>query len=365
MADIVVQHALGAYPVHVLRGPATRIAAAVDAAAPTGRLVVVSDDTVAALYAGPLAEALRSTAGRDVRVVTFAAGEASKSLDTARTLWSALFDAPFDRGDVIVALGGGVTGDLAGFVAATAMRGVRFVQVPTTVLAMSDAAIGGKTGVNVPQGKNLVGAFHAPEAVVAWIDTLQTLSERERRSGLAEIIKSAWIEGPDAVDQVARDAAAMAGGDLDALERGVDIAARLKARIVTEDEREGGRRRLLNLGHTFGHAIETSTGYGTWTHGEAVAAGMVLAARASEAFGFADASFERQMRTIVEACGLPVEPPDLAIDEWLDPMLRDKKRSGDGVRLVLGRRAGEIFDQHVEYVHLRSWLARNRVAAPD
>lgn len=363
MADITVQHARGSYPIRLVRGAAQDVAEAVAAVAPTGRIVVVSDDRVAGLYGRALVDAFGSI--RDARLLTFAAGEASKSIDTASMLWAALFEGAFDRGDVIVALGGGVTGDLAGFVAATAMRGVRFVQVPTTVLAMSDAAIGGKTGVNMAAGKNLVGAFHAPLGVFAWIDTLATLDARERRSGMAEIVKSAWIDSADAVARVESDAAAMADGDLEALTRGVGIAASLKARVVTEDEREAGRRRVLNLGHTFGHAIESASGYGAWTHGEAVAAGMVLSARLSAELGLCGHEFESRMRSMLTRCGLPTEPPPLTLDAWTEPLFRDKKRQGDGVHFVVGRGAGEIFDQHVEYVHLRSWLARSCVASTD
>jgi 3-dehydroquinate synthase len=230
---------------------------------------------------------------------------------------------------------------------------------------MSDASIGGKTGVNIAAGKNLVGAFHAPEAVIAWTNTLTTLDERERRSGLAEIVKSAWIAGDGEVSAIEADARAMAAGDAEALSRGVELAARVKAEIVTADELEGGRRRVLNLGHTFGHAIEASTGYGTWTHGEAVSMGMVLAAQFSRELGLATGAFESRMTAMLEACGLPTRAPVMSSSAWLDPITRDKKRFGDGVRFVLGRGPGEIFDQHVEYVHLRSWLARIGVVAED
>ncbi len=349
------------YPVSFTHGDAKDVAAAIVESVPDGRIVVISDATVAALYQADLVAALQGME-RSARGLTFSAGEASKRIETVSSLWAQIFEDDIDRGDCIVALGGGVTGDLAGFVAATVMRGIRFVQVPTTMLAMSDAAIGGKTGVNLPAGKNLAGAFYQPEAVICWVSTLQTLSERELISGMAEVVKSALIDGDDAVETLQSVAADALKKDPIALEAAARIGAGLKARIVSEDVLERGLRSLLNLGHTFGHAIEHAGGYGVWTHGEAVAAGMVLAAEFSVEVGEADSSVVDMVRATNAALGLPVEPPPMSVDEWLEPMFRDKKRDGDQVKLILCAGPGRCFGRLTDWDELRGFFERRRSA---
>lgn len=351
----VVETRDGRCPIELVDGDAAALAARIVAFAPRGRIVLVSDDRVATLYGHQVASALFD-AGRDARTLSFPDGEASKSLETASALWSALFAEPFDRGDTVVALGGGVTGDLAGFVASTAMRGVRVLQVPTTVLAMCDAAIGGKTGINVAAGKNLVGTFHHPDAVLAWLPSLVSLDARELRSGLAEAVKSALIDGDASFDALEADGAALAARDPDALRRTIGMAARLKARIVTEDDREQGVRRLLNLGHTFGHAIEHASGYGAWTHGEAVAAGMVAALRFGTDHGLTSPDLVARVIALLETLELPTAPPALSVDAWIGPMARDKKRQGDHIRLVLCRAPGACIDHPVTLTALTEWL---------
>lgn len=351
----VVETRDGRCPIEAVEGDLAALAARIVAVAPRGRLIVVSDDTVGTLYGVALVSEL-TRLGHDARAVSFPAGEASKSIATAVALWTDLFSHPFDRGDSIIALGGGVTGDLAGFVASTAMRGVRVVQVPTSVLAMCDAAIGGKTGVNVDAGKNLVGTFHHPAAVLCWLPALASLDDREYRSGLAEAVKSALIDGAPSFDAIERDAEALARRDAEAIRRTVGMAAHLKARIVTEDDREQGVRRLLNLGHTFGHAIEHASGYGAWTHGEAVAAGMMAALRFGVDHGLTAPALLERLGRVLTALGLPTSPPALSVAEWVEPMSRDKKRQGEHIRLVLCRAAGACLDHPVTLTALTEWL---------
>lgn len=345
------------YPV-LFADDVEEVAAAIVDAAPRGRLLIISDENVAAHYLRPLSDALTARA-RTTRSFVVPPGEASKSVARASALWDALFDGDLDRNDTIVALGGGVVGDLAGFMAATTMRGLSFIQVPTSMLAMSDAAIGGKTGINVRAGKNLVGAFHQPRAVIAWTRTLLTLPRRELASGMAEVIKSALIDGDASVALFQETAARAMQGDADAIRACAQIGAGLKARIVSEDELEHGVRSYLNLGHTFAHAIEHASGYGAWTHGEAVAAGMVIAAEYSRDAGFATDETVETVRALVRAVELPDTPPKMKLEEWVNPIFRDKKRVGDEVKLILLRGPGEVFGQATSFDALSAWIAKN------
>ena len=349
-----------AYPVLFARS-ADDVANAIQEHAPKGRLLVFSDTNVAPLYLDALTRALAARA-RTIRTFVVPAGEASKSVQNATQLWDQVFAGDVDRNDTVVALGGGVVGDLSGFMASTIMRGLAFIQVPTTMLAMSDAAIGGKTGINISAGKNLVGAFHQPKAVIAWTDALLTLPRRELASGMAEVIKSALIDGEEAVARYRENARRALSGDTDAIEATARIGAGLKARIVTEDELEHGVRSYLNLGHTFAHAIEHASGYGEWTHGEAVAAGMVIAAEYSRDLGVASEETVQLVREMIREVGLPEDPPKMKLDEWLNPIFRDKKRAGDHVKLILLRGAGGVFGQSTSFDELASWL-RKTIAA--
>lgn len=357
MIEVRTTHAH--YPV-LFVDSAEEVADAIIDVAPSGRLLLISDDNVAPHYLGPLQRALEAQT-RTVRTFVVPAGEPSKSIERATQLWNDIFDGDVDRQDIIIALGGGVVGDLAGFIASTTMRGLSFVQVPTTMLAMSDAAIGGKTGINVSAGKNLVGAFHQPLAVVAWIDTLKTLSHRELVSGLAEVIKSAMIDSPDAVETFRTIAARAVEGDTQAIRECARIGAGLKARIVSEDEKERGVRSLLNYGHTFAHAIEHASGYGEWTHGEAVGAGMVVATEYARDRGHASDELVETIRTLVRSVGLPDAPPNMSLSEWTEPIFRDKKRSGDSVRLILPRAAGDLFGEVTHFDTLSTWIEKNLV----
>ena len=322
------------YPIFTEEGGPAELAETLNRLRPAGRLLVVTDSNVARLHCHALVDAVEEL-GREVRLFVVPAGEGSKSPDTLIALWNQAFSGAVDRDDCVVAVGGGVPGDIGGFFASTLMRGLPVIQVPTTVLAMSDAAIGGKTGVNLAAGKNLVGSFHRPLGVVQWTGALQTLDAREHRSGLAEVVKSAWIDGPEFLDALEVRCGALASRDAEATRWAVGRAAALKARIVAADELEGGVRRLLNLGHTFGHALERSSGYGTWTHGECVSVGMVMAFRYGETVGFTGSGETQRLISILESLKLPAAIPSLKVTEWLDPILRDKKRTGDAIRLIL------------------------------
>jgi len=304
-------------------------------ALPHPRVAVVTNATVGPLYLEPLGAALRAT-GVDVVPIILPDGELHKNWTTLQLVFDALLAKRCDRQTTIVALGGGVVGDIAGFAAATYQRGVPFIQVPTTLLAQVDSSVGGKTGINHPLGKNMIGAFHQPLAVLADTDTLATLPVRELRAGIAEIIKHgvirdaaffAWLEASmDAL--LARDHAALAH----AVHRSIQI----KAEVVALDERETGPRALLNFGHTFGHAIEAGLGYGDWLHGEAVAAGMIMAADLSRRLGRVDATTCDRLRALVSRAGLPVAPPPgLAPARLRELMSVDKKVRAGRIRLIL------------------------------
>ena len=290
--------------------------------------LVVSNETVAPLYGDALDACL---GGKDVSKIELPDGEAHKTLDTAARIIDRLVEMRAGRDTTVVALGGGVVGDIAGYAAASYMRGVAFVQVPTTLLAQVDSSVGGKTGVNHPGGKNLIGAFHQPALVLIDTETLATLPDRELSAGLAEVIKYGAIADPAFFDWLETNAAALVARDPDVLRAAIRRSCELKAAVVAEDEREAGRRAILNFGHTFGHAIERCQGYGDWLHGEAVAAGMVMAARLS---GLPERDIAR-LAKLIEACGLPVDPPAIPAGDMLSAMGLDKKVAGGRIRFVL------------------------------
>ncbi len=307
---------------------------------PSRDILIVSNTTVAPLYMEPLATALK---GRRVVEAVLPDGEAHKNLATVARVWDVLVANRFGRDCTVVALGGGVVGDMAGFAAAGYQRGVAFVQVPTTLLAQVDSSVGGKTGVNHPGGKNLIGAFHQPSAVLADTSTLATLPARELRAGLAEVIKYGlicdaqffgWLEG-NVDNLLAADPAALAY----VIQRSCEI----KAQIVGRDEREQGDRALLNLGHTFGHAVESATHYTQFLHGEAVGAGLLMAAAMSHESGLLDASQVERLRLLLERVGLPGKISGVTPEVALEHMRIDKKVQAGRMRLVLLRAIGESF----------------------
>jgi 3-dehydroquinate synthase len=325
----------------VLIGPGLLDHLAAHLVVPDGarRAVVVTVGPVAALYAEPVLAGLRE-AGLQAYDVVVPDGEEGKTLASLEGLFHRFAAIPLGRSDLVVALGGGVAGDLAGFAAATWNRGVPVIQVPTTLLAQVDAAIGGKTGVNLAEGKNLVGAFHQPSVVIADTATLATLQPRERRAGLGEAAKYGFIADPSLLDLLESRPDAAVAGDPDVLTEVVRRGVAVKARIVAADERESGDRALLNYGHTIGHAIETFTGYGTYRHGEAVALGMVAAARLGELLGLSETGLADRTVALLGRLGLPTgglraDPAEL----WA--LLHRDKKARDGVRFVVCRRPGE------------------------
>jgi 3-dehydroquinate synthase len=304
---------------------------------PVGDLLLVSNTVVAPLYAERLRSALP---GRRMLELILPDGEAHKSLATAGRMFDVMIANRLGRDAVILALGGGVIGDLAGFVAACYQRGIAFVQLPSTLLADVDSSVGGKTAVNHPGGKNMIGAFHQPRAVIIDTDLLASLPERELRAGLAEVIKYgliwdaqffAWIEA-HIDDIMARDGAA--------LTHLIHRSCEIKAQIVTRDEREQGERALLNFGHTFGHAIEAATGYSQWLHGEAVALGMVIAADMSRRLGQMSAAEQQRLIALLQRAGMPVRAPQIGAERAFDYMRVDKKVKSGRVRLILLRGIG-------------------------
>ncbi len=305
--------------------------------------LLVTDDNVAPLYADQVEAALRSARpGLAMARFVLPAGEASKTLEQFGGALDALAELGARRDACVFALGGGVVGDLAGFAAACWMRGIDCVQLPTTLLAMVDSSVGGKTAVDLPQGKNLVGAFHPPRAVLADTATLRTLPERELRAGLAEVIKYGAIRDAAFLDWLEANAAGLLARDETALAEAIARSCEHKAAIVALDPFEHGERALLNFGHTFAHAIETAQGYGGLNHGEAVAVGMVLAARLSGHLGLAPAEAGERLQSLLGRFGLPVQlPPGLAPARLLDLMRLDKKARGDGLRFIGWERPGQ------------------------
>lgn len=295
------------------------------AALAAGRSVaIISDTHVDPLYGDRLAALVQASAHQVQRVVV-PAGEASKCWQQLERIHDALLAARFDRKSLLVALGGGVIGDLAGFAAASYQRGVDFVQVPTSLLAQVDSSVGGKTGINHARGKNMVGAFHQPRLVIADVATLATLPARELVAGLAEVIKHGAIADAAYLERVAAAMPALLQLEPAALADAILASIRIKAAVVAADEREAGIRAHLNFGHTFGHAIEVGAGYGQWLHGEAVGAGMVMAADLSRRLGLLDDAGYGRLRSIIEAAGLPVQAPRWPVDDYLRHMAVDKK----------------------------------------
>ncbi|WP_373889883.1 bifunctional shikimate kinase/3-dehydroquinate synthase AroKB [Massilia sp. H6] len=325
------------YPIAIgrdLLGDAAQLACHLTRHIDSGKVAIVTNNVVAPLYLATVAGALRA-AGREVLEIILPDGEEHKNWQSLNLVFDALLANKCDRKTTLVALGGGVIGDLTGYAAASYMRGVAFVQVPTTLLSQVDSSVGGKTGINHPLGKNMIGAFYQPRAVIADTATLDTLPARELSAGLAEVIKHgaildaayfAWIESN--IDRlVAREPAAMAY----AIARSCEI----KAEVVRKDEREGGLRAVLNFGHTFGHAIESGLGYGNWLHGEAVGCGMVMAADLSARLGLVDAATVERIRALVAAAGLPTRAPDLGLERWIELMAVDKKNEGGEIKFIL------------------------------
>ena len=303
-------------------------------------VAVVTNTTVAPLYLEQLTISLQA-AGVSLLPIILPDGEAYKNTQTLNTIYDALLQNRCERSTTLIALGGGVIGDLTGYAAATFLRGVPFIQIPTTLLSQVDSSVGGKTGINHPLGKNMIGAFYQPQVVLADIDTLKTLPPREFSAGMAEVIKYGLMRDADFFDWLEGNVEALMALDEQALSYAIYRSCQDKADLVALDEHEQGDRALLNLGHTFGHAIENAMGYGVWLHGEAVAAGTILAADLSQRLGWLTSSDSKRVTDILRAANLPVTAPNLGVERYLDLMGHDKKVEDGKIRLVLQQGIGK------------------------
>jgi 3-dehydroquinate synthase len=330
MESLRVELGSRSYPIHIGAG----LLGKAELYAPYLRsgVAIVTNGIVGPLYLPKVRKALEGIKTAEIVVRD---GEEAKSWQTLNEVFDALLKARCGRDTLLIALGGGVIGDLAGFAAAVYQRGVAFLQVPTTLLAQVDSSVGGKTAINHPLGKNMIGAFHQPRAVISDVATLDTLPDRELRSGLAEVIKHGFALDASFVDWLERNIDLLLKRDAGALTHAVKKSCELKARVVAADEHETADRALLNLGHTFGHAIETGAGYGAWLHGEAVAAGMVMAAELSALMGELKKTEVSRVRELLRRAGLPVKGPALAPERMLELMALDKKAAKGKTRFVL------------------------------
>ena len=296
--------------------------------------LIVTNETVGPLYAADLQHSLSAHYPK-VLTLSLPDGEAYKTWQTLQSIFDVLLENACDRKTVLFALGGGVVGDITGFAAACYMRGVPFVQVPTTLLAQVDSSVGGKTAINHPVGKNMIGAFYQPERVVCDLHTLQSLPARELSAGLAEVIKYGPIADMAFFDWIDTNLDALLQRDPQALAYAVQRSCEIKAYVVGQDERESGLRAILNFGHTFGHAIEAGLGFGEWLHGEAVGCGMVMAAQLSHRLGLVDAAFTERLTALIARAALPTVGPDLGVEAYLHHMRVDKKAEAGDIRFVL------------------------------
>ena len=319
-------------------------------------VTIVTNETVEPLYGDAMRAAL-APLGKQVSTVVLPDGEAFKNWETLNRIFDALLGARADRKTTLVALGGGVIGDMTGFAAACYMRGVPFIQVPTTLLSQVDSSVGGKTGINHPLGKNMIGAFYQPQAVIADIGTLRTLPERELAAGLAEIIKTAAIADAEFFEWLEQNIEALNRRDPAALVHAVKRSCEVKASVVAADEREGGLRAILNFGHTFGHAIEAGLGYGQWLHGEAVGCGMVMAADLSVRLGHLDEAVRRRLVALIGAAKLPTRSPALGDARYIELMQVDKKTEAGTIKFILLKALGETLITDVPEPALRATLA--------
>ena len=339
MRTLNVALAERAYPIHVGRGLLERA----DLILPqlkTKRVAIVTNDVVGPLYLARLRTALEA-AGVQVAVVSLPDGEAHKDWPTLNRIFDMLLAERCERSTTLIALGGGVVGDMGGFAAACYQRGMPFIQIPTTLLAQVDSSVGGKTAINHPLGKNMIGAFHQPRLVLADIDTLNTLPARELSAGLAEVIKYGLIRDLEFLEWLEQNLQHLLARDPAALAHAIERSCRNKAEVVAADETEQGERALLNLGHTFGHAIETGLGYGAWLHGEAVAAGTMMAAQLSHQLGWLSMADVERIGALFERAGLPVWGPRLGVERYLELMAHDKKVEAGKLRLILLRALGQ------------------------
>lgn len=347
MRQVTVGLGERSYPIWIGHDQLPKLSEALDAVSFPRRIGIVTNPTVGGLYGNQVTAALLA-GNREVNVIQIPDGEQYKTLATLEQIYDTLIDWRFDRYCGLLALGGGVIGDLTGFAAATFLRGIPFVQVPTTLLAQVDSSVGGKTGVNHPRGKNLIGAFYQPRYVHCDVGVLATLPEREYVAGLAEIVKYGVIHDAVFFSWLEQECAGLMARSPQTLEQAVMISCQIKADVVESDENEQGLRAILNYGHTFGHAVETLAGYGVVRHGEAVAIGMVMAARTSARLGFGTEADVVRLTGLLRALNLPVAPPAFSAEDYLAVMRHDKKVRDGGIRLVLNHGIGAADLHRVE-----------------
>ncbi len=338
MQTLTVGLAERSYPIHIGSGLLAQ-AELLKSAIPHKRVAIVSNTTVAPLYLESLQDTLRSIGVSSVEII-LPDGEQYKNSDTLNLIYEALLTHRCERTTPLIALGGGVIGDMTGYAAATYLRGVPFIQIPTTLLSQVDSSVGGKTGINHPLGKNMIGAFYQPQLVLADTNTLNTLPDNELAAGLAEVIKYGLIRDLPFLEWLEHNMDKLLARDTVALQYAITRSCENKAEVVAADERESGERALLNLGHTFGHAIESGMGYGVWLHGEGVAAGTVMAADLSQRLGWISAQDVARIRKLFERAKLPTVAPNFGVEKYLDLMGLDKKVEGGKMRFVLLKKIG-------------------------
>ncbi|SMG60183.1 3-dehydroquinate synthase [Paraburkholderia susongensis] len=355
MITVNVELGERAYPIHIgadLIGQTALFAPHIAGSSVT----IVTNTTVDPLYGDKLRAAL-APLGKQVSTVVLPDGEAHKNLETLNLIFDALLGARADRKTTLIALGGGVIGDMTGFAAACYMRGVPFIQVPTTLLSQVDSSVGGKTGINHPLGKNMIGAFYQPQAVIADIGALRTLPGRELAAGIAEVIKTGAIADTGFFTWIEVNIEALNRCEPEALAEAVKRSCEIKASVVAQDEREGGLRAILNFGHTFGHAIEAGLGYGEWLHGEAVGCGMVMAADLSVRLGHLDEASRKRLVDVIVAAHLPTRAPALGADRYVELMQVDKKAEGGAIKFILLKRFGETLITRAPDTEVHATLA--------
>ena len=322
-------------------------------------IYIVTNTTVAPLYAERLTKTLASF-GKTVRTIVLPDGESYKDWKNLQLIFDDLLKFGADRQTMLVALGGGVIGDMTGFAAASFMRGVRFIQVPTTLLAQVDSSVGGKTGINHPLGKNMIGAFHQPVAVIADLDTLKTLPPRELSAGLAEVIKHGAIADADFFRWIEDHQNELMACEPNVMSHAVERSCEIKSAVVAADEKESGIRAILNFGHTFGHAIESGLGYGKWLHGEAVGCGMVMATDLSYRLGYLNAEDLKRIKLLVNAMGLPSSAPMIGNPRFLELMRIDKKSEGGAIRYITLEKIGKAKIEAVDDSVIEKVLTANQ-----
>jgi 3-dehydroquinate synthase len=338
MQTLIVGLGDRSYPIHIGTGLLSH-SELLKSHLPKGRVAIVTNSTVAPLYLEKLQDTLQQI-GVSSETVILKDGEVYKTSETLNLIYDALLTYRCERSTPLIALGGGVIGDMTGFAAACYLRGVPFIQIPTTLLSQVDSSVGGKTGINHPLGKNMIGAFYQPQLVLADISTLNTLPDKELSAGLAEVIKYGLIRDLPFLEWLEQNMDKLLARDPEALQYAVFRSCENKAEVVAADERESGERALLNLGHTFGHAIESGMGYGCWLHGEAVAAGTIMAADLSQRLGWISAADVERVRALFVRANLPVISPDLGVEKYLEFMGHDKKVEGGKLRFVLLKQIG-------------------------